>query len=317
MIHSLPLSVEKFVRATYFHQQPRQEPDRHQITHEPRWAATSVRDAVMPALDADNCGAAYAAVRVWPMHEKAIRGGAVRNEVISNGAIYRVAARQPVVHECGTWGRCGVHGKQPLGVVLSFHGRILTEGMTKPSPPSDAQDHAAMITAVAQRRDRDAFGELYRYFGSRVKAWMLRSGATPTAAEEIAQETMLLVWRKAASFDPARSSATTWIFTIARNLRIDAVRRERHPGALLPDPAEDAEPPETADHALVAAERDRRIRIALSRLPAEQATVIQKAYFEDKAHAEIEKELGIPLGTVKSRLRLAMNRLRAVLGDLA
>jgi len=187
--------------------------------------------------------------------------------------------------------------------------------MTRDTPTAD--DHAALIEAIARRGDRAAFAALFRYFAPRVKARMLRGGASATAAEELAQETMLAVWHKAALFDPGRAGASTWIFTIARNRRIDALRRERHPGALLPDPVDDADSPAQADRVMVIAEQETRIRAALTVLPAEQAAVIRKAFFEDKVHAEIEKELGIPLGTVKSRLRLAMNRLRAALEDLA
>jgi len=179
-----------------------------------------------------------------------------------------------------------------------------------------ADDYSALIVAIARRRDRDAFGTLFRAFAPRVKAWMMRRGANATAAEEMAQETMLLVWQKAALYDPARAGASTWIFTIARNQRIDAVRRERHPSTLLDDPAQEPEPPPQADRIMSLAERQQRVRSALHTLPAEQAEVIRKAFFEEKVHADIEKELGIPLGTVKSRLRLAMNRLRSVLGDV-
>ena len=181
---------------------------------------------------------------------------------------------------------------------------------------STAADHAALILAIAQRRDRAAFAALFAYFGPRVKAWMLRAGANPAAAEELAQETMLTIWQKAQLFDPARASPATWIFTIARNRRVDALRRERHPSDLLPDPSEEPELPLQADTALNMAQRESRIRSALTQLPPEQADVVRKAFFEDKVHAEIEKELGIPLGTVKSRLRLAVYRLRGMLGDL-
>jgi len=211
-----------------------------------------------------------------------------------------------VARACAAW-----------GMVVSLRRHIFTRGMIQHStPPLDRPDHPALIQAIAQRQDRAAFGELFRYFAPRIKAWLLRAGASQAAAEEMAQETMLSVWRKAASFDPSRAGATTWIFTIARNLRIDTMRRERHPSALLADPSDDVPPPEPADYALDVAERESRLRIALSQLPGEQAAVIRKAFFEDKAHSEIEQELGIPLGTVKSRLRLAMNRLRSVLGDL-
>ncbi len=186
--------------------------------------------------------------------------------------------------------------------------------LSPPSPP-EGLDHPALIQAITLRQDRAAFSILFSHFAPRIKAWMMRSGASPAAAEEMAQETMLLVWRKAALFDPGRAGASTWIFTIARNLRIDAMRRERHPSALLADGADEEPQAEPADRALDIRERDDRVRAALTRLPPEQAIVVRKAFFEDKAHADIEKELGIPLGTVKSRLRLAMNRLRAALGE--
>jgi RNA polymerase sigma-70 factor (ECF subfamily) len=188
--------------------------------------------------------------------------------------------------------------------------------MTQAPSTPDGHDHAALIEAIALHRDRAAFADLFAWFGPRVKAWMLRAGSNPTTAEELAQETMLAVWQKARLFDPARAGASTWIFTIARNLRIDALRRERHPSELMQDPAEEAASPMQADRVLAMSQQEARIRAALMLLPTEQADVIRKAFFEDKVHAEIEKELGIPLGTVKSRLRLAMNRLRAVLGDL-
>jgi RNA polymerase sigma-70 factor (ECF subfamily) len=178
-------------------------------------------------------------------------------------------------------------------------------------------DTAALIRAIAARQDRGAFAALFRHFAPRVKAWMLRAGTADAAAEELAQETMLVVWRKAALFDPTRAGAATWIFTIARNLRIDTLRRETHPSTLLTDPADQPDDPEPADRVLVAAERDDRLRAALAHLPPEQADVVRLAFFQDKPHAEIERDLGIPLGTVKSRLRLAMARLRSMLGDIA
>jgi RNA polymerase sigma-70 factor (ECF subfamily) len=184
-------------------------------------------------------------------------------------------------------------------------------------PTAVPDDHVSLILAVAQRRDRAAFGALFGYFAPRVKAWMLRAGATPAAAEELAQETMLMVWRKAPLFDPSRAGVTTWIFAIARNLRLDALRRERHPSDLLVDESDGPGEAAPADHAFDMREREARIRDALTQLPPEQASVVRKAFFEDKPHADIEKELGIPLGTVKSRLRLAMNRLRTALEDLA
>jgi RNA polymerase sigma-70 factor (ECF subfamily) len=187
--------------------------------------------------------------------------------------------------------------------------------MTDATPPPDG--HAALIQAIAQQRDRAAFAALFGYFAPRLKAWLIQRGCSATAAEEMAQETMLIVWQKAALFDPARAGAATWIFTIARNHRIDVLRKERHPSDLMQDLAHEPEPVVPPDRILAAARDEARIKAAVRTLPAEQAEVIRKAFFEDKPHAEIEKELQIPLGTVKSRLRLAMTRLRSALEDLA
>lgn len=202
------------------------------------------------------------------------------------------------------------------GVVIQFRGRTSSGGMTQNNSPADGPDHGALIRAIAQHRDRAAFATMFGHFAPRVKAWMMRGGCNSAAAEELAQETMLAVWQKAASFDASRAAASTWIFTIARNLRIDALRRERHPSSLMPDPAEAPQPQISADGKLAMEQEEACIRAALDRLPAEQAEVVRKAFFEEKPHVQIERELGIPLGTVKSRLRLAMNRLRAALGNL-
>lgn len=123
-----------------------------------------------------------------------------------------------------------------------------------------------------------------------------------------------MVWRKAGYFDPARASAATWIFTIARNLRVDLQRRIRDP-RLLENYMDYAQEPGPGEN-LISTEREERIGAALAELPSEQADVIRLSFFEDRPHSEIAGALGIPLGTVKSRLRLAMNRLRSVVEDL-
>jgi RNA polymerase sigma-70 factor (ECF subfamily) len=183
------------------------------------------------------------------------------------------------------------------------------------SPQHVEADFSALIVAVGQQHDRGAFSVLFEHFAPRVKSYLTRSGATTVLAEELAQETMLLVWRKAASFNPARGSASTWIFTIARNLRSDVLRRERHPETLMPTFDEPADEP-LADARVVSAQREGRLREALRALPVEQAAVVHLSFFDEKAHGDIARELSLPLGTVKSRLRLAMNRLRVMLGDV-
>jgi RNA polymerase sigma-70 factor (ECF subfamily) len=184
-------------------------------------------------------------------------------------------------------------------------------------------DHAlwsSQISAIAERQDRVAFAALFEFFAPRIKAFMQRSGASEATAEELAQETLLVVWRKAGSFDPASGGAAAWIFTIARNLRIDAYRRERRSGAIETSDVEiefqidDAPLP---DVRLASAQSDERVRYALSRLSDDHMRVVELSFFEEKAHAEIAQLLKIPLGTVKSRLRLAMGRLRNLLSELS
>ncbi|MES2256541.1 MAG: sigma-70 family RNA polymerase sigma factor [Pseudomonadota bacterium] len=174
-------------------------------------------------------------------------------------------------------------------------------------------DWSECIVAIAKTRDRQQFAALFAHFAPRLKSFFLRLGVPPGVAEDLAQDTMLMVWRKADRFDPERAAASTWIFTVARNLRIDLKRRERDP-ALLAELYDGADEPTPSDN-MLSAERDGRIREALTALPAEQAEVIRLSFFEDKPHSQIADDLKIPLGTVKSRVRLAMARLRALVEE--
>jgi RNA polymerase sigma-70 factor (ECF subfamily) len=175
-----------------------------------------------------------------------------------------------------------------------------------------------LVVAIAERQDREAFAALFTLFAGRVKAWMMRSGAPAEIAEEIAQETLLTVWRKAALYDPARATVSAWVFTIARNARIDRLRKDKRARQHLQyELLElDQEEPERPDGLLDTAQREARVRSALERLPAEQVRIVRLSFFDGRPHSEIAEHLGIPLGTVKSRLRLAMGRLRQILGDL-
>ena len=177
-----------------------------------------------------------------------------------------------------------------------------------PTPPGYL---AALLRRVAQDRDQSAFAALFDHFAPRVKSYMLRLGAQAGQAEDLAQETLLTVWRKADRFDPALAGVATWVFTIARNLRIDALRRERPVEALAERDEDSGAPP--ADALLHTEEAERGLRAALAALPEELATLLRLSFFEDHAHGDISARLGMPLGTVKSKLRRAMQRLRAVL----
>ena len=176
-----------------------------------------------------------------------------------------------------------------------------------------------LVREIAAHQDRSAFATLFSHFAPRIKTFMQRSGTSEARAEELAQETMLAVWRKAALFNPDSASAATWIFTIARNLRIDAFRREHRGGAIEISDIEiefrvDESP--LQDTRLATAQADQRVRTALKMLSEDQMRVIELSFFDEKAHEEIARILDIPLGTVKSRLRLALNKLRNSLGAL-
>lgn len=172
---------------------------------------------------------------------------------------------------------------------------------------------AALAARVAGDRDRMAFTELFDFFAPRIKAYLRRLGLEDQAAEDIAQEVMIVLWHKAHLFDPAKSSLSTWLFRVARNRRIDAVRRDKS-GLLDPDdpmlqPAEADLP----DAAMDGEQRDERVRAALSELPEEQVGLVHMAFFLGYSHSRIAEETGLPLGTVKSRIRLAFGRLRRAL----
>jgi RNA polymerase sigma factor (sigma-70 family) len=189
-----------------------------------------------------------------------------------------------------------------------------TLSLVGPAAGADGAWLSGLILRIAERGDRDAFAGLFAHFAPRVKSYMMRLGVESEAAEELAQETLLTVWRRAASFDPRRAAASTWIFTIARNLRIDLARRERR-RTPAQSAWEDPPAPATPVQILEDVEDGDLVSAAVSALPQEQAQVIRLAFFADKPHSEIAGELGLPLGTVKSRLRLAMVRLRAALQD--
>jgi len=173
---------------------------------------------------------------------------------------------------------------------------------------NESEDWAALLCLVRDAQDKVAFAALFRHFAPRIKAFLMKSGASAALAEECAQDVMATLWQKAGQFDPARASVATWIFTIARNRRIDALRRDRRPEPEALDWGPDSEP-DQADIYEVAQE-NRRLGAALAALPDKQRALIERAYYGDLTHSEIATETGLPLGTIKSRIRLALDRLR-------
>jgi len=173
------------------------------------------------------------------------------------------------------------------------------------------EENTEWVTCIARVRDaqdKAAFARLFAHFAPRVKAFLMRSGADAAMADECTQEVMATLWQKAHLFDPARASAATWIFTIARNRKIDALRKARRP-----EP-EDViwGPDESPDQAEILAlqQESEKLAEAMAALPEKQRALIEKAYFGDLSHSEIAEQTGLPLGTIKSRIRLALDRLR-------
>jgi RNA polymerase sigma-70 factor (ECF subfamily) len=178
-------------------------------------------------------------------------------------------------------------------------------------------DHVALLDAIVKQQSSAAFAALFADFAPKLKAYYRKGGLEATLAEDLAQEAMLAVWRHAARFSPAAGSPSTWIYTIARNLLIDHARRQKVRQGDLSDPTLQPPPIEVADDLVDAAQRYRSLRAGLRKLPQEQAAILEMAFFEHMAHSEIALATGLPLGTVKSRIRLAMQRLRDDLGELA
>ena len=179
--------------------------------------------------------------------------------------------------------------------------------------PKDMQDR---LLRVARDGDRRAFAEIYAYFAPRVKGFLMRGGASPEEAEDLAQDAMVKVLRKAKLFDPEKASVSTWIFTIARNARIDAIRKASR-GALDPDePALMPEESPRADHQCELKDQSARIRKAVENLPPDQSEVMRLHFYEDEPHSAIAARLDLPLGTVKSRLRLAFEKVRKEIDGL-
>lgn len=174
-------------------------------------------------------------------------------------------------------------------------------------------EFAALVAAVAERRDRDAFAHLFDHFAPRLQSYLIRLGSDAGMAEEITQDVMVTLWRKAELFDPAKSSLATWLYRIARNRRIDSLRRDRHDYtddmAVFDVDAESLD----VDGAIDMHHREDRVRIAMETLPVEQLHLVRLAFFDGLSHSEIADRTKLPLGTVKSRIRLAFTRLRRTL----
>ncbi|SPF77497.1 sigma-70 family RNA polymerase sigma factor [Pseudoprimorskyibacter insulae] len=165
---------------------------------------------------------------------------------------------------------------------------------------------------IRDARDEAAFAAVFAHFAPRVKAFLMRSGTDAAMAEECMQDVMATVWHKAHLFDPSRATLSTWIFTIARNRKTDMLRRDRRPEPEDLTWGPEAEAPQ--EDVIALQQETTKLGQALAMLPAKQRDLIEKAYFGDLSHSEIAAETGLPLGTIKSRIRMALDRLRHAMG---
>ncbi|GGB91816.1 RNA polymerase sigma factor [Marinobacterium zhoushanense] len=169
-------------------------------------------------------------------------------------------------------------------------------------------DWSQLLASMAKTGDRALFVQIFQHYAPLLKSYMLRLGVLESVVEELVQESMLTIWRKAGSFDPARAEAGAWIYTLARNKAIDWMRKQKYPTCSLDGYEEDTQ---DSDHEPGELHLIRhKMKTAINELPPEQAQVIYMSYFEGRAHAEIAAKLGIPLGSVKARIRLASAKLR-------
>ena len=191
------------------------------------------------------------------------------------------------------------------------------EPTTWPSGQSRRSSMSDLLLRIARDRSGDAFEQLFEEYGPRLRAYMMRNGADIATAEELAQETMLTVWRKASLYSASKGTPAAWIFTIARNLRIDRVRREVA-WQELPEGQAEARPSDeiAPDDAVGVRQRQARVQVVLAELPALQRQIVTLAFIDGLSHGEIAEKLSIPLGTVKSRMRLAYQKMRDALEDL-
>ena len=197
----------------------------------------------------------------------------------------------------------------------SYGGRNMTSTRSTPTMAAVNEEFVALVARVREHQDRAAFAALFNHFAPRVKSFLMKSGASESLAEECTQEVMATLWTKAHMFDPARASVSTWVFTIARNKKIDALRKQRRPEPEDLPWGPEAEP-DQAD-AMTLKQESEQLAGAIAALPEKQRDLIEQAYFGDLTHTEIAEATGLPLGTIKSRIRLALERLRREMGHVS
>ena len=163
---------------------------------------------------------------------------------------------------------------------------------------------------VAENQDKEAFAIIFKHFSPRLKSYFMKAGAADNQAEEVIQEVMISVWTKASSYNKEKSSVSTWLYTIARNKRIDRIRKEKRHYMLESDEGLEIPVDSTQEEEIMSTQLSKRMDEYIKNLPTEQAKLLKLSYFHEKTHTDISNELNIPLGTVKSRIRLALSKIR-------
>ena len=235
------------------------------------------------------------------------------SRVIADEGLVPNPQRSDVRGVCALALPCEAPAWRAAAQVVPFEDRRLTR-----TPAETGEQNALfadMVERIAADADRAAFTRLFAYYAPRIKGYLLRLGLGAAEAEEVSQEVMVAVWRKAATFDRTQASVATWIFRIARNRRIDAFRRDQRAVLDASDPVFQPEQAVAADKAAEAGEREAQLRAAVAELPAEQRDLVRVAFYEDLSHSQVAERTGLPLGTVKSRLRLAFAKLKLRLAD--
>ena len=171
-------------------------------------------------------------------------------------------------------------------------------------------DLTLCVKLVGKNQDKLAFNSIFRYFAPRLKSFLVKAGSSDSQAEEVIQEVMIAVWTKSSTYDSSKSSVSTWIYTIARNKRIDKIRKEKRHYLSESDDGLEIPVDSTQEKEIFSAQVSNSLKKYMSNLPEEQSKLLKLSYFYNKTHAHISAELKIPLGTLKSRIRLALNKMR-------
>ena len=187
---------------------------------------------------------------------------------------------------------------------------VMRHSTVKKSSDITENDLGNYLRDIGENQDRIAFSNIFKHFAPRLKSFFVKLGCSEVQAEEIIQEVMIAVWTKSSTYDKSKSSVSTWIYTIAKNKRIDKIRKETKHNTVESDESLEIPVSSVQEEQLLSSEVTKKIHHSLQFLPKEQAELLKLSYFYEKTHSDIAKDLSLPLGTVKSRIRLALSKMK-------